>query len=60
MHRRLLTAILFAGLAAAAPQPRRLTLRDAESMALSHHPALQSAKALQRAALEVPSRYGPG
>jgi len=54
MHRRLLLALALAGLAAAAPSPRRLTLQEAEALALSRHPALQSANALQRAALEVP------
>lgn len=54
MHKRLWTALLVTGIVTAAPAPRKLTLRDAEAMALSQHPALQSAKALERAALEVP------
>jgi len=56
MHKRLLTGLLIVGVAAAAPTTRRLTLQDAEALALSQHPALQSAKALQRAALEVPKQ----
>jgi len=56
MRRGALTSLLMASIAAAAPAPRRLTLQDAEAMALSQHPALQSAKALQRAALENPKQ----
>lgn len=54
MLKRLSAALLVASIAATAQTPRRLTLQDAEALALSQHPALQSAKALQRAALEVP------
>lgn len=34
--------------------PRKLSLRDAEELALKNHPSLQSAKALEQASLEVP------
>ncbi|HEY3439271.1 MAG TPA: TolC family protein [Paludibaculum sp.] len=56
MLKGLLTVLMLAGIvvAAPAPAPRRLTLQEAEAMAMSQHPALQSATALQRAALEVP------
>ncbi|WP_321476935.1 TolC family protein [uncultured Paludibaculum sp.] len=43
--------------------PQKMTLREAEETALKNHPALQSAKALEKASLEVPkevrSRYFP-
>lgn len=45
---------LFAWCVAASAEPARLTLKEARERALQHHPALQSAQALERATLEVP------
>lgn len=47
----LLPALL---LGAPGDPPRKLSLREAEEMALKNHPSLQSAKALEKASLEVP------
>jgi outer membrane protein len=46
--------LIFAWCVAAGAEPVRLTLKEAQERALQHHPALQSARAIERATLEVP------